>query len=82
MDAEQISLVAAVAGVGVGDDGDDRLAGQVARQERDVRLVDVEADGVDELAPGLLGSVQIRGDVEARGDGESLPADVSPAEAR
>jgi hypothetical protein len=50
------------------DDRDDRLAGQIAGEQGDVRLVDVQLDRVDELAPGLLGGVQVARDVEAGGD--------------
>jgi hypothetical protein len=71
-DAEQLGLVAAVAA----HDRDDRLAREVAGQERDIGLVDVPADGVDELPPRLLGGVQVAGDVDPRRDG------VSPVAAR
>jgi hypothetical protein len=69
MHAKQLCLVASVAL----DDRDDRLAGQVAGQQRDIGLVDVQPDRVDELAPGLLGGVQIAGYVQTRGDGEPRP---------
>jgi hypothetical protein len=62
--AEQLGLVAPVAL----DDRNDRLAGEVAGEQRDVGLVDVQPNRVDELAPGLLGGVQITGYVQARGD--------------
>jgi hypothetical protein len=68
MHAEEVGLVPRrVGGVRVLDDGDDRLAREIARQQGRVGLVDIEPDGVDELAPGLLGGVQVRGDVEPRG---------------
>src|SRR5690348_9959991 len=60
---EQLGLVAAVAL----DDRDDRLAGQVAGEQRGVRLVDVQPDRVDVLPPRLLGGVQIACYVQARG---------------
>jgi hypothetical protein len=63
---KQLGLVTPVAL----DDRDDRLAGEVAGEQRDVGLVDVEPDRVDELAPGLLGGVQVAGYVEASGDRE------------
>jgi hypothetical protein len=69
MDAEHIRRVLAVAL----DDRDDRLAGQVARQQRDVRLVDVQPDRVDELPPRLLSGVEIAGDVNPGGDGGPNP---------
>jgi hypothetical protein len=62
---EQLGLIAAV----VIDDRNDRLAGEVAREQRDIGLVDVQPDRIDELAPRLLGGVEIAGDVDARGDG-------------
>jgi hypothetical protein len=65
VDPEQLGLVAAVAL----DDRHDRLSREVARQQRDVGLVDVQPDRVDELAPGLLGGVEVAGDIQARGDG-------------
>jgi hypothetical protein len=75
--AEQLRLVPTI----VLDDRDDRLAGEVTGKQRDVGLVDVQADRVDELPPRLLGGVQIAGYVQTRGDGE--PArDSSPEAAR
>jgi hypothetical protein len=51
--AEQVGLVTTVAL----DDRDDRLARQVAREQRDIGLVGVPRDRVDELPPRLLGGV-------------------------
>jgi hypothetical protein len=76
MDAEQLGLVAPVAL----DDRDDRLAGQVASQQRDVGLVDVQLDRVEVLPPRLLGGVEVARDVQAGGDRRPLP--VSRAGAR
>jgi hypothetical protein len=64
MDAEQLSLVAPVAA----DDRNDRLAGQIAGQQRNVSLVDVALDRVDKLPPRLLGGMEIAGDVQAGRD--------------
>jgi hypothetical protein len=64
VDAEELCVVASV----TADDRDDRLAGQVAGEQRDVGLVDVALDRVDELPPRLLGGVEVAGDVQARGD--------------
>ena len=63
-DAEQLCLVASVAA----HDRHDRLARQIAGDERDVRLVHVELDGVQELPPRLLGRVEVAHDVEPRRD--------------
>jgi hypothetical protein len=60
-DAEQLSLVALVAL----DDRHDRLAGQVARDECDIGLVQVQLDGVQELPPRRLGRVEVARDIEA-----------------
>jgi hypothetical protein len=53
MHPEQLRVVPTV----VLDDRDDRLAGEVAREQRHIGLVDVQADRVDELPPRLLGGV-------------------------
>jgi hypothetical protein len=74
--AEQLGVITAVAV----DDRDDRLAGQVAGEQRGIGLVDVQPDRVDELAPCLLGRVEVACDVEARGDGAEAP--LSPEAAR
>jgi hypothetical protein len=60
VDAEEVGLVAPIAA----QDRDDRLAGQIAGEQRDVGLVDVAPDGIDELPPSLLGGVKVAGDVE------------------
>jgi hypothetical protein len=65
VDAEQLGLVTVVAPY----DRDDRLAGQVTGEQRDVALVDVQRDRVDELPPRLLGGVKIARDVDPGGDG-------------
>jgi hypothetical protein len=73
MNAEQVGLIVAV---GL-DDRDDRLAGQIAGEQRGVGLVDVQADRVDELPPRLLGGVEVARDVEAGGDGRTPPSRVA-----
>src|SRR5262249_35810024 len=47
-------------------DRDHRLASQIARIQDRVRLVDVEPDGVEQLAPGRIGRVEVRHHVQAR----------------
>ena len=64
LDAEELGLEAPVAL----DDRHDRLSREVARDQRDVRLVDVQLDGVQELPPRGLGGVEVARDVEASGD--------------
>jgi hypothetical protein len=64
VDPEQVGLVCAVAL----NDRDDRLAGEVTREQPDVGLVDVLCERVDELPPRLLGGVQVARDIEAGGD--------------
>ena len=66
--AEQLGLVAAVAL----EDRHDRLPGQVAGDERDVGLVDVQLDRVDELPPRLLGGVEVARDIQPRCDAREL----------
>jgi hypothetical protein len=59
--AEELGLV----GRAVLDDRDDRLPREVAGHQRDVRLVDVELDRIQELPPRLLGSVEVARQVDA-----------------
>ena len=47
--------------------GHDRLAGEVARDQRDVGLVHVQLDGVQELPPRRLGGVEVARDIEPDG---------------
>ena len=49
------------------DERNDRLAGEVARDEDGVRLPDTEPDRVQELAPGSLGGMQVGGNEQAHG---------------
>jgi hypothetical protein len=65
VDAEQVGLVMTVAL----DDRNDCLAGQVAREQRNIGLVEIPGDRVDELPPRLLGGVEVAGDVDPGGDG-------------
>ena len=60
MHAEELRLVA----IAVADDRHDRLASQVAGDERDVSLVSVQLDGVQELSPRCLSRMEIARDVE------------------
>ena len=60
MHAEELGLVAVAARI----DRDDRLARQVARDERDVGLVRIQLDGVQELPPRRLRRVEVARDVE------------------
>jgi hypothetical protein len=64
MHAEKLGLIAVAAKV----DRYDRFARQVAGDERDVGLVRVQLDGVQELSPRRLRRVEIARDVEASGD--------------
>jgi hypothetical protein len=57
--AEQLGLITAV----VFDDRNDRLAREVAGEQCDIGLVDVQPDRVDELPPRFLGGVEIACDV-------------------
>jgi hypothetical protein len=64
MHAEELRFIAVAAAV----DRDDRLAGQIACDERDVGLVRVQLDGVQELPPRRLRRVEVACDVEPSGD--------------
>ena len=68
--AEELGLVPRA----VPHDRDDRLAREVAGHQRDVRLVDVQLDRVQELPPRLLGGVEVAREVD--------PHRASPAGSR
>jgi hypothetical protein len=60
MHAEELGLVAVAPRI----DRHDRLARQIARDERDVGLVRVELDGVQKLPPRRFRRMEVARDVE------------------